>query len=58
MKDNKRMLMVVDEIYRLSNLSQEQLQHYIDGVVPICEYNYELLKNRTQFIYNEDWNAL
>jgi hypothetical protein len=58
MNDNKRMLMVVDEINRLSNLSQEQLQHYIDGVVPICEYNYELLKNRTQFIYNEDWNAL
>lgn len=58
MNDNKRMLMIVQEIERLSNLPLEQFNQFIDNCVEICEHNYQLLKNQQNFIYTEDWHAL
>ena len=49
--DNRRLLMVMDEVERLSNLSDEQLAEFITETNKICEYNYNLLKNRTKFVY-------
>ena len=49
--DNTRLLMIMDEVERLSNLSDEQLAQFIQETNAICEYNYNLLKSRTKFVY-------
>lgn len=51
MDDNKRMMMIVDEVERLSNLSPADLERFLLEVNAICDYNYNVLKNKTKFIY-------
>lgn len=56
--DNKRLLLIAKEVNRLSNLSQDEFNTFIDNVAPICEHNYHVLKNKMQFIYRDYLNAL
>lgn len=48
--DSKRMLMIVNEIERLSNLNQAELDFFIKRVYRICLYNYNHLKKKSKFI--------
>jgi hypothetical protein len=47
--DQKRLLMIVEEIKRLSTLSPEQLKEFIDNVSPIIEHNHHILVNKKNF---------
>lgn len=51
MDDNKRMMMIVDEIERLCNLSQADMERFVFEINPLCEHNYNVLKQKTKFIY-------
>jgi hypothetical protein len=55
--DGKRMTMIVDEVKRLCNLSETELDHFLTECAKICEHNYELLKSRTSFIQRMIWHA-
>lgn len=46
MDDSKRMLMILDEVNRLSNLSDSELFKFLDYAKPICEYNYQHLNSK------------
>ena len=48
--DNKRLLMIVDEIERLSKLTRAELTAFLDGVRVICEYNKQLLSKKWVWI--------
>ena len=48
--DNKRLLMVVREIERLSNLTPEELTNYLNGVRDICKHNFNALLSKKTFI--------
>jgi hypothetical protein len=48
--DGKRMLRVLDEIERLCNLTESELQEFLLNVKEICDYNYNVLMSKTQFI--------
>lgn len=48
--DNKRLLMIVDEIERLSNLTPEEVTVFLNGVRDICEYNKQLLSKKWVWI--------
>ena len=48
--DGKRMLMILNEIERLSNLTKEQLDDFILAAREICEYNYNVLVSKKNFI--------
>ena len=45
-----RMLLLIEEIERLSNLTPDELTEFLDGVRPICEHNYQVLKSKTSWI--------
>jgi hypothetical protein len=47
--DNKRLKMIVDEVIRLSNLSEKELNKFLHVCKRICNFNYELLKNKNTF---------
>ena len=47
--DSKRMRMIVDEVIRLSNLNTDDLNQFLSNIKPICEYNYNILLNKTDF---------
>lgn len=52
-KDNGlRLEKIVNEVERLCNLSSKELQQFIDNVNPICQHNYNLLMNRSNFIFD------
>jgi hypothetical protein len=51
--DLERMLMIIDEIKRLSNLPPTELEAFLIAAKQICSYNYNVLKNRTKFIYEQ-----
>jgi hypothetical protein len=51
--DLERMLMIVDEIKRLSNLPADELEAFLIAAKEICSYNYNILKNKTKFIYEQ-----
>jgi hypothetical protein len=51
--DLERMLMIVDEIKRLSNLPADELEVFLIAAKEICSYNYNILKNKTKFIYEQ-----
>lgn len=53
MNDLNRMLMIVDEIKRLSNLPDAELETFLIETKKICSYNYNLLKSKTQFIHEQ-----
>lgn len=48
-----RMLMIVEEIHRLSNLPINELEEFLIATKEICSYNYNILKNKTTFIYEQ-----
>lgn len=48
--DAKRMLMIVNEIERLSNLNDYELEDFIIKAREICNYNYKNLMSKKQFI--------
>jgi hypothetical protein len=45
---NKRLIMIVDEIERLSNLNQNELDDYRTNLIPIVEHNYKQLMSKQQ----------
>lgn len=47
-----RLEKIVNEIERLSNLNDKELQQFIENVNPICQHNYNLLMNRSNFIFD------
>ena len=51
MDDNKRMMMIVNEIERLCNLSQEDLEKFLVAMKEVCSYNHNVLRNKKTFIY-------
>lgn len=53
MDDLNRMLMIIDEIERLSNLSPEELIEFLTATKEICEYNYNVIKNKKLYIYEK-----
>jgi hypothetical protein len=48
--DCKRMLMIIDEIKRLCNLSDTELQLFLTEAKQITEYNYQVLLNKREFL--------
>lgn len=48
--DNKRLVMIVDEIERLSNLAPSEVTQFLDGIRDICEYNKQLLSKKWAWI--------
>jgi hypothetical protein len=48
--DGKRMLMILSEIERLCNLTESELSVFLANVKEICDYNYDVLVSKTQFI--------
>jgi hypothetical protein len=48
--DCKRMLMIIDEIKRLCNLSDTELQLFLNEAKHITEYNYQVLLNKREFL--------
>jgi hypothetical protein len=48
--DGKRMLMILSEIERLCNLTESELSVFLLNVKEICDYNYDILVSKTQFI--------
>lgn len=49
--DGDRMLAVLKETERLSNLQGEELEDFLIGCREITEYNFEVLKNKDRFWY-------
>lgn len=50
LNDGKRMLMILNEIERLCNLSEQELHNFILAARKICDYNYNVLISKKQFI--------
>lgn len=50
MDDNKRLLKIRDEIHRLCNLNEYELEEFLVAMRDICEYNLKLLTTKTKFI--------
>lgn len=48
--DVKRILLIVEEIKRLCNLSDSELKQFLDEARTITEYNYNVLMNKQTFI--------
>ena len=53
--DYKRLFMILEETKRLSNLSGQELEYFLQGTKEIVEYNYQLLlskstSDKSQFI--------
>jgi hypothetical protein len=48
--DAKRMLMILNEIERLSNLSNKELTEFLVKAKEICDFNFNLLISKKQFI--------
>ena len=51
--DHKRMLMIVQEIERLCNLSNNELNDFLIATKEICKYNYDVLNSKTKFVYEK-----
>lgn len=50
--DNKRLLMIVREIERLSNLTPDKLTVYLNNVRDICDHNLNVLLSKKTFMDN------
>lgn len=44
--DDNRMIMIANEVERLSNFTREEIFQFIDNVKPICEFNWNLLRGK------------
>lgn len=47
--DNKRIKMILSEVVRLSNLTGAELDNFLYAAREICNYNYSILKTKTEF---------
>jgi hypothetical protein len=47
--DNKRLKMIVEEVVRLSNLSEKELNKFLHVCRKICNFNYRVLENKKTF---------
>ena len=47
--DTKRMLMIIEETERLSNLSSQELTEFLCGVREVCKFNFYILINKNRF---------
>jgi len=58
--DNKRLIKIIDEVKRLSNLSFEQWNIMLDEMTPVLEHNYNRLVNYTteHCYFNSDLKKL
>ena len=52
--DATRMMMIVREIERLSNLSPSELEDFLVAMREICEQNYQLFKNKKLHEFHTD----
>jgi len=52
--DATRMMMIIREIERLSNLSPIELEEFLTAMRDICEHNYQLLKNKQLHEFYKD----
>ena len=50
--NNKRLLMIARETERLSNLNPDELRVFLNGVRSICQYNLDVLLNKTDFVFD------
>jgi hypothetical protein len=48
--DGKRMIKILNEIERLCNLNQSELEKFLIEAREICEYNYNVLILKTDFV--------
>lgn len=48
--NSERLLAIVKEIKRLSNLTKPELNDFLNGLRDICEYNYKNILNKDTFI--------
>lgn len=51
--DSKRIYMVTKEAERLCNLSDSELKDFLKTCREITNYNFEVLKNKQQFVYKK-----
>lgn len=51
--DAKRMMMIVKEVERLCNLSDLELTEFLIETKKICEYNYNILRDKKNFIFEK-----
>lgn len=51
LNDNQRLLKIIDEVERLSNLSDSEVETFVRETNDICQYNFDLLKSKKKFIY-------
>jgi hypothetical protein len=49
-EDISRMMMIIKEIKRLCNLSTNELEQFLFHAKEVCEYNYELIMSKNNFI--------
>jgi len=50
--DAKRAIKIINEVERLCNLNKKDLENFLVETRRICDYNYNLMKNKTVFIKN------
>ena len=46
-------MMIVNEIERLSNFSDDELRSFIENINPICDHNFNVLNEKQYFVFNE-----
>jgi len=44
--DDKRLKMILDEVERLCNLTDNELAYFLANVSPICDHNQQVLRNK------------
>jgi hypothetical protein len=49
--DGDRMIKIVNEIERLSKLSKKEIKDFISKAKPICDHNFQILKNKNSVIH-------
>jgi hypothetical protein len=50
--DAKRAIKIINEVERLCNLNKKDLENFLVETRRICDYNYNIMKNKTVFIKN------
>jgi hypothetical protein len=51
-KDDERMFAIIREVQRLCNLKNQDLDAFLIEARKICDYNYQVLKNKVEFIHS------
>jgi hypothetical protein len=46
-----RLNKIVKEVHRIANFNNEERANFLMQVKDICEYNYQVLKNKNKFVY-------